>query len=160
MDYNKNKLIEKWKIVLEASKIDSEYWVDIAMYCQNHSTEHLAPALNILSKLDLSKVNFTKKEICEYSTVSISINSYYVLDMKMQLGIDNVAEKYHSLIIEEYICTLNHIIENHGGLVIGELCSFLEMEGDKLTMKNQTLNLKSYRTHKLKKLINKINGIH
>jgi hypothetical protein len=169
-DVWKERLIKKWKPILEVVNIDKEYWEDIANYCQNHQDEVKEEALfsglhisiKIISKLDLSKVIFTDfKEICKPVKIFLGISREQLQDVRAQVWNIDIMAMLESSIIEQMSIYLNDMITNEGGLLIGD--SFkIQMIDDpatpKLEMTGYVLSFNVYRMKKLKKVKSIING--
>jgi len=159
--------IKKWSIILGMLPIDKKYYDVISEYCEKYSDvsakestiDRFTSALNVLSKLDLSKVIFTDdKNICQTSTISVKVDPYDAQDIRRQLGID-VIEMYSSLMREELILHLNDMINKDGGVVINELFSVLDFvkTSNNIEVESYILPLNVYRYKKLNKIVNKIN---
>lgn len=164
-----DKLIKKWKVILDMLPIDKEYYGVISDYCEKYSDikansssiNSFTSALKVLSKINLSKVIFTNdKSICQATQIIIKINPDDIYDIIRQIG-TGVIDMYISMIIEELVKYLNKIIDKDGGIVINELFSTYDFSkisnnNNNIIVESYTLPLNVYRYMKLNKIINKI----
>lgn len=127
-----SKLIIKWKPILKVVNIDEEYYDIISKYCEYHysyenaisrnETTSLPSSLQILSKIDLSKVEFVFEDyIKEPKIFSISLTSEEYLDYTYHLGLD-VIKLIESKMIEEIYHYINEIIKEEGNIAINKVC--------------------------------------
>jgi hypothetical protein len=162
-----NKLIEKWKPVLEITDIDQEYWYEISKYFERyHDAKHEPPfnnigfSVRILSKLPLSKVMFTdNRDICKPYKCSTSVTREQIYDIQAQTGID-VIVMVESAMINEMSLSLVKEIEKEGGIVISGLfdVSLSKMDFNKtLEVTGYILPFDVYRYYKLKRIESIIN---
>ena len=120
------QLIKKWEDVLSITNIDKEYWEDIIIYLERVSnpkedknTTRIASILNILSKIDLSKVIFVNKNICKPHRISLSVSMGEIFELK-SINVDVTTMLENNLMIEQ-LNNLNGIINNYGGIIIYDI---------------------------------------
>ncbi len=161
------RLIKKWKPILEISNISKEYWIDIASYCEKYKDDilkepfpSLPMSIKLLSKLDLSKVMFSDfREICKPAKIYMMITHEQLQEIKTKIGIDMVMQM-ESTLIEQMSIFLNEQIKNDGGVIINGLFETILIEDPieyKLEMTGHILTFNVYRMKKLKKVRSLIN---
>ena len=167
----KDRTIKKWLPILDTVKIDYAYWEDVAMFCQNHQDEvtkeglfsGLHISLKIISKLNLSKVMFTDcKEICKPFKLHYNISRDMLEDIKAQVWNVDIMATLESSVIEQMVIHLNKMIDDEGGIVIGDSFKIEIIDRDSvsklLEMTGYILPYNVYRYKKLKKVKRIING--
>lgn len=156
--YDMDVLVEKWKPILKTATIYPEYWRDIATYCEKHQDyafPSLAISIRVISKLDLSKVEFTDfREICSPVKNHMIITPEQIQDIQSKVGIDVLAIT-ESTLIEEMVSYLNYQIKNEGGIYINGLFNIelVDRPGDsKIEITGHILSFNVHRMKKLKKV--------
>lgn len=158
------RAIKKWKPILEIVNIDQNYWKEIALFCESHCEEaddtsfRFPITIKILSKLDLSKVMFTERDICQPVNCS-SLSREQICDIQSQTGLD-ASVMLESSMIEQMSRFLNDKIKEEGGIVIGGLFNISLSSDFNNTIKvsGYILPYNVYRYKKLKKVKGIING--
>jgi hypothetical protein len=122
----KERVIKKWKPILEATNINEEYFYDLALYCnklqENISGSDLAMSLQLLSRLDMSKVMLVHNEKgCETQSCSIQFSHDQIMDLKFQLGGDPIIMTENA-ILTELRQMLNKMIDDVGGVIFYKYC--------------------------------------
>lgn len=162
-----DRLIKKWKPILEMTNIPKDYWEDVAIYCEKYKDDifkepfpSLPMSIKLLNKLDLSKVMFTDfKEICKPVKIYMMVTHDQLKDIKAKIGID-ILMKMESTLIEQMSNFLNEQIKNEGGIIINDLFETIIIDDPveyKLEMTGHILTFNVYRMKKLKKVRSLIN---
>jgi hypothetical protein len=114
-----------WKDTLETLKIPKKYHNDCIILCSRvlekeddpYKTELVTMTLRVLSKIDLSKIEFTdNKKYCENYRVSMAIKPGEINDLK-HFGID-VYSQICSTLSNEIIQHIEKKIKETGGMII------------------------------------------
>lgn len=166
-DVYMERLIKKWKPILEVANIPRDYWEDVATYCQKYQDNilkepfpSLPMSIKILSKLDLSKVMFSDFcEICKPVKIYMMVTHDQLQDIKARIGID-VLMQMESTLIEQMSNFLNEQIKNDGGIIINGLFETLLIEDPveyKLEITGHILTFNVYRMKKLRKVKSLLN---
>lgn len=161
-DVYEERLIKKWKPILETVNIPNDYWGDVATYCEKYQDDIMKqpfPALpisiKIISKLDLSKVMFTDfREICKPTKIFMNVNYTELKMIQDKIGIDLLMSMESSM-IEQMSMFLNEQIKDDGGIIINGLFETVMVENQpeyKIELTGHVLGFDVYRIKKLKKI--------
>ncbi len=149
------RIIKKWKPILDSINVDEEYYYRLALYCESFKEkDNLVMSLKLLSGLDFSKVMLIHNEKgCERFNCVVTLSQDQIFEMKMHLGIDVIA-MIESSIISELRQILNKMIDEVGGVIFYKYCGTINtIEEDKRITGNMLCySFPVERINKIKKL--------
>lgn len=149
----RERLINKWKKVLEISNIDKQYWGDISLYCENNTFDNIPISLRILSQIDLSKVEFTgNKKLCECNRIRVKLSRDDIHDLSFTTV--DISSIVSSKMAENCVMTLNKTISDYGGVLIYNLGIIKnEINDEIIEMHSWFAGYNKIRIEKIKKLM-------
>lgn len=146
-------VLNKWKEIINKTNINKIYHNDIALLLERKFDKHknittddnindyIISTLIILSKIDLSKVEFTEtKELCKKYTIKININPF---DHYQYNQPNFKKELINSQITDLIIQQLNKIINEEGNIIIYDIISDIYQISD-ISFYNKSYMINNY----------------
>lgn len=155
-----------WSSLFESVKIPKQYQSDIIKMCKriinienqkdDDKIDYIVITIQVLSKIDLSKVEFTNNiDLCEKFNLSIALD-------RSNFGIRDIKSQYMSNIVNELVKTINDKIEKNGGVIIYDIVNCFYQVDDptdyyrRLHIRMVLIDIKSARYAKILKIQERI----